>query len=128
MPLTRVSLRRGRDEAFLAGLADALYRAMRETVDVPEDDMFVMIHQHGPGEMAFGRRFMGIERSDDLVVVEITLSHGRSVEKKRALYARIAALLSAELSVRPEDVFVTLVEVDRANWSFGLGRAQYVEG
>lgn len=37
----------------------------------------------------------------------------------------IAQGLQHRLGVRPEDVFITLVEVKKENWSFGNGIAQY---
>lgn len=56
---------------------------------------------------------------------QITLNAGRSVEQKRALYARIVALLAENPGIRPQDVLINLVEVPRENWSFGSGEAQY---
>ena len=73
----------------------------------------------------YGRSYMGIERSDDLVILQITVSNTRTVEQKKALFARIAERLSHDPGLRQEDVFINLVEVKKENWSFGRGVAQY---
>jgi phenylpyruvate tautomerase PptA (4-oxalocrotonate tautomerase family) len=70
---------------------------------------------------------VGIERSDELVILQITVSNTRSLEQKKALFARIAEKLSQNPGLRPEDVFINLVEVVNENWSFGNGIAQYAD-
>ena len=124
MPLVRISVLRGKPAAPLPELGDAVHRALVATIDVPAKDRFQVLSRHEPGELVYDRDYLGIERSDGLVVVQITLSTGRSLEKKRALYRRIADNL-AELGVRREDVMVNLVEVSSQNWSFGNGIASY---
>lgn len=125
MPLVRISLRRGKSAAHLAALRDGIYRAMREAFDVPENDRFILVSQHDADEFDCDPGYLGITRSDDLVVVQITCAHGRTTAQKQALYGRIAEEFVAA-GVRPEDVFVNLVETARENWSFGHGVAQYV--
>jgi 4-oxalocrotonate tautomerase len=127
MPLTRISLRAGKPAAYHAALMDGVYEAMRETFGVPEDDHFMVIHEHGAGAFAYGAAYLGIPRSDDLVIIQITCNDTRTWPQKRALYRAIAARLSADPGLRPEDVFINLVEVKPENWSFGHGRAQYAE-
>jgi phenylpyruvate tautomerase PptA (4-oxalocrotonate tautomerase family) len=125
MPLVRIALRRGKSAAHLAALRDGIYRAMRETFDVPENDRFILISQHDADEFDCDSGYLGIARSDDLVVVQITCARGRTTARKQALYRRILEEFVAA-GVRPEDVFVNLVETARENWSFGHGIAQYV--
>ncbi len=98
---------------------------MRETFDVPEDDRFMTIAEHDDTTFSFGRAYLGIDRDDDLVIIQITANNTRTVEKKKALYARIAGRLADSPGVRPQDVLVSLVEVPKENWSFGNGLAQY---
>ncbi|MBR1221188.1 tautomerase family protein [Bradyrhizobium sp. U87765 SZCCT0131] len=126
MPLTRVSLRRGKPAAYRAALLDSLYRTMRDTFDVPEDDRFMVLTEHDEPDFAYGATYLGIRRSDDLVIVQITVSNTRTVTQKKALYRRIAERLADNPGVRPEDIFINLVEVLPENWSFGHGLAQYV--
>ena len=125
MPLTRVSLRRGKSAEYREAILDGIYRAMRETFDVPEDDRFMTISEHEAKDFSYGKTYLGIERSDDLVIIQLTVSNTRTVEQKRALYRRIVELLTEKPGLRPEDVFINLVEVLPANWSFGHGIAHY---
>jgi 4-oxalocrotonate tautomerase len=121
MPLTRVSLRRGKPTEYRKAILDGLYRAMRETFDVPEDDRFMTISEHDAEDFDYGD-FPGIARSDDLAIIQITVNNTRAVEQKKALFRRIAELLSENPGLRPEDVFINLVEVPPENWSLAHGR------
>jgi 4-oxalocrotonate tautomerase len=125
MPLTRISLRRGKPAAYKRTVMTEVYEATRETFDVPEDDRFMTIIEHDEETFLFGRRYLGIERSDDLVMIQMTVSNTRTTEKKKALYRRIVERLAASPGIRREDVFINLVEVTKENWSFGNGEAQY---
>ena len=125
MPLTHVSLRAGKPEAHRRAIIDGVCRALHETFNVPEDNEFVTLTEHDAAHFRYGPSYLGITRSDDLVFIQVTANNTRSVEQKRALFRRIAGLLSENPGLRPEDVFVSLVEVDKANWSLGNGLAQY---
>jgi len=125
MPLVRIALRRGKSAAHLAALRNGVYRAMRETFNVPENDRFILISQHDADEFDYDANYLGIDRTDDLVIVQITCNAGRTVEQKQALYRGIAENFSSDPGLRPEDVFINLVEVTKENWSFGNGIAQY---
>ena len=126
MPLVRVSIRRGKPVAYRKAILDGIYRAMRSTFDVPEEDRFMVINEHDEADFSNSKTYLGIDRTDDLVLVQLTVSNTRTVEKKQALYRQIVENLAADPGVRPEDVFINLVEVLPANWSFGRGIAQYV--
>lgn len=125
MPLVHISMRAGKPKAFRQAIFDGIYRAMRDTFDVPEDDQFMAITEHDGDNFRYSASYLGIARSDDLVIVQITANNTRSAEQKKALYRRLTDLLAESPGLRPEDVFVSLVEVEKANWSFGLGLAQY---
>lgn len=125
MPLVRIALRAGHPAQFRTALGDAVHRAMVETINVPAQDRFQVITEHDTAGLSYDPSYLGITRTDGIIVIQITLNAGRSVELKKALYKRIAELLHAELAVRPSDVFVNLVEVPKENWSFGDGVAQY---
>lgn len=127
MPLTRVSLRRGKPPAYRKAILDGLYEAMRETFEVPEDDRFMVISEHDEDDFLYGNSYLGIARSDDLVIIQLTVSNTRTVEKKKALFKRIVDKLTANPGLRPEDIFINLVEVVPENWSFGHGLAQYAK-
>jgi 4-oxalocrotonate tautomerase len=125
MPLARIDLRRGKSAAYRTALRDGIYEALRETFDVPENDRFMLVTEHDAETLDYGARYLGVERSDDLVIVQLTVSNTRSVEQKKALYKRIVERLAASPGVRPEDVLINLVEVAKENWSFGNGIAHY---
>jgi 4-oxalocrotonate tautomerase len=125
MPLTYISLRAGKPEAYRQAIFDGLYRAMRETFNVPEDDQFMTITEHDAANFRYGASYLGVARSDDLVLVQIAASNTRTLEQKKALFRRIAELLGENPGIRPEDVFVNIVEVAKENWSIGHGLAQY---
>ena len=126
MPLVRISLLRGKPEGFGRKAGDVVYRAMADTLSVPPKDKFQVITEHAAGSLVYDPSYLEIERSDGFIAIQVTLTEGRSVEKKQAFYKRVADDLRRELDVRPQDVFVNLVEVKKENWSFGNGIAQYV--
>jgi phenylpyruvate tautomerase PptA (4-oxalocrotonate tautomerase family) len=128
MPLIRISLRKGQSSAYRKGLADGVYLALRETFNVPEGDLFVTIGEHEDDNFFYGANYLDIARSDDLVIIQITVSNTRTVDQKKALFKRIAEKLGTEPGLRPEDVFINLIEVEKENWSFGHGIAQYAQG
>ena len=124
MPLVRIDLIQGRTAAQRRSLADGVHRALVAALGVPAADRFQIIREHEANELVYDRGYLGIRRTDGIVMVQITMSFGRTLEQKRRLYRLITENL-AELDVRPEDVWVNLVETARENWSFGLGEASY---
>ncbi|MCE1237395.1 MAG: tautomerase family protein [Hyphomicrobiales bacterium] len=124
MPLVRIATLRNRTAEETRLLADGVYDALRATFAVPEDDRFVLVDRHAESGFAYGATYMGMERSDDLVIVQITCNDGRTLDQKRALYAAITDNFG-RAGVGADDVFINLVEVRRENWSFGRGLAQY---
>jgi len=107
-------------------IADGIHRALVDAIGIPEGDRFQIVSQHLPGDLIFGKAYMGVERRD-VVFVRIIFVRGRSLEKKLDLYRRIAATLQGA-GVRSEDAFITLVENDKSDWSVGNGVAQLVDG
>jgi len=126
MPLVRIDLARGKSAQYRRALGDIVYRAMTEVINVPEGDKFQIVTEHAPEELNVTPTYRGIRYSPDIVLIQVTLSEGRTVEQKKAFYRRIADDLQRELNVDAQDVFVNLVEVSKENWSFGNGEAQYV--
>jgi phenylpyruvate tautomerase PptA (4-oxalocrotonate tautomerase family) len=125
MPLVRIDLRKGKDAGYRQEVGRAVYEALL-SVGVPQKDRFQVIAEHEADNFLFDADYLGIPRSEDLIFIQITWSEGRSLEQKKALYQAIVAGLAASPGVRPEDVFINLVEVKKENWSFGRGVAQYV--
>jgi phenylpyruvate tautomerase PptA (4-oxalocrotonate tautomerase family) len=125
MPLVRISLREGKDAAYRRAVADSVHDAMVATIGIPKDDRFQVVTEHAADGLIYDPDYLGIKRTDDVVFVQITMSTGRTVEIKKALFAKIVENLAKRAGVRKEDVFVNLVEVAKENWSFGNGEAQY---
>ena len=125
MPLVRVDAPDSRSAEDLAAIGDGVHRALVEAIGIPKQDRFQVLSRHAAGGLVFDRHYLGISRSDGVVFVQITLSVGRSVEQKKALFAAIVRNLGQRPGIRREDVFINLVEVVKENWSFGNGVAQY---
>ncbi len=127
MPAVTLDLLAGRSGEELRSITDAVHDAMVDVLDVPERDRFQIVNEHEPRTFHFNRSYLDIERSEQFVLVRITLASGRSTETKRAFYSRLAQLLSDRVSLRTEDLGVVLTENEREDWSFGNGRASYLE-
>lgn len=125
MPLVRVSLRRGKSPQHIAAIRNSIYRAMIESFNVPENDRFILVHQHDAEEFDYDPNYLDIARTDDLVIIQIACNNTRTVEQKKAFYRRTVDLLAAEPGLRQEDVMINLLETAKENWSFGNGVAQY---
>jgi 4-oxalocrotonate tautomerase len=125
MPLVRIDLMEGKPAEYRREVGDGIYRAMVEAIGVPEGDRFQVITEHKQEALVYDPRYLDIERSDDVLFIQITLNVGRTIEQKKALYAHVVQRLSERPGVRPQDVVINLVEVPRENWSWGNGEAQY---
>ncbi len=125
MPFTQISLKKGKSVEFRRALMEQIYLAMREAIAIPENDRFAAITELEPENFNNSGNYAGIERSDDVVFIQITLNAGRTTEKKKALYAEIAKRLKDYPGIRPEDVVISLLEVATEDWSLGNGVAQY---
>ena len=125
MPLVRIDIGAGHPAGFGRAVGDIVYRAMLSEINVPADDKFQIITAHEATELVIPQSYLGIEYSPGIVFIQVTLNAGRTTELKKAFYKRIADDLHAELNVRKQDVFISLVEVNKENWSFGNGEMQY---
>ena len=124
MPLLHISLCAGKPESYRQAIFDSLYRAMRDALNVPDDDQFMTITEHDGANFRSGNAY-GVARSADVVYIQITVFSTRTAEQKKALFRRIAELLGESPGIRPEDVFVTVLESAKENWSVGHGLAQF---
>jgi len=120
MPICHIQMRAGKPEAYRSAILDSLYRALREALDVPEDDQFMTITEHDAVNFRYGTAF-DVARSDQLVYIQITVFNTRTAEQKAALFQNIASLLGESPGIRPEDVFVNLYDAPKENWSVGHG-------
>lgn len=126
MPVTRIAIGEGKTPGYKQALMDEIYEAMRETVAIKDGDRFMAITEHGAHEFAYGA-FLGIERSEDLVQIQVFWAPGKATEAKLAMYKKIVERLGQNPGVRPEDVLISVIETAAENWSFGNGDAQFYE-
>ena len=127
MPLVRIDLVAGKSVEFRKTLGEIIYQAMRNTINVPPNDKFQIITEHAAGEINVADDYLGNSYSRDIMLIQITMNAGRTVEMKKAFFKRIADDIHAQLKVRRDDVVINLVEVTKENWSFGGGIAQYAQ-
>jgi 4-oxalocrotonate tautomerase len=125
MPLVRIDLLAGKSPEYRKEIGQIVYRAMVETLAVPKDDRFQVIAEHSNDALIFDRNYLGVQRSDDCIFIQITLNSGRTLETKQRFYKAVADGLHEGLKIRREDVLINLVEVQKEDWSFGNGVAQY---
>jgi 4-oxalocrotonate tautomerase len=127
MPLARIDLREGQSAEYRQTIGEVVYDAMINALGVPEGDRFQVIAEHPAQNFIFDPDYLGIHRSQDCVFIQVTLLAGRTVDQKSAFYKAIADGLHKRLQMRREDVFINLVEVNKEDWSFGNGEAQYAK-
>ena len=126
VPLVRISMIKGKPAGFGEKVGRIVYETMVETIDVPLGDRFQIVTEHDARGLLYDPGYLGIRRSEGIVIIQMTITEGRTLEKKKALYRRVVERLNADLGVRIEDVFINIVEVKKENWSFGNGVTQYV--
>jgi phenylpyruvate tautomerase PptA (4-oxalocrotonate tautomerase family) len=127
MPLVRIDVQQGRTPTELRTIADVVQGVMLDVFAAPPGDRYQIITEHAVGQIIAEDTGLGFERTDGVVVIQI-VQQGRTVEQKRAAYEQLAKRLEAECGVRPTDLIVSVVANGREDWSFGLGRAQFLEG
>jgi 4-oxalocrotonate tautomerase len=127
MPLVRISLQQGTSPEYRKAIADGIHRALVEAIAIPPGDRFQVVTEHSPEGLIYDPSYLGVERSDRVVFVQITMSTGRKPQQKRALFKRAAEILAQSPGLRPQDLLINLVEVAWENWSFGNGDAQYMD-
>jgi phenylpyruvate tautomerase PptA (4-oxalocrotonate tautomerase family) len=124
MPLVRIDLPESIDAPTGLKIGETIYTVMTEVIGVPKNDKFQVISRHPPEGRNLPTEYLGVRYSDKLVLIQITLNQGRTVEQKKAFFRRVAGGL-AELGLRQQDVIINLVETAKENWSFGNGEMQY---
>lgn len=124
MPLVRIDLIRGKPLHHLHAISAGVHDALVGALGIPPDDRFHVITEHDAGHMLYDTQYLGIDRTDDVVFVQIALRRGRTPSAREDLYRRIVANLARDPGVRPQDVLITLLENDPVDWSVGNGEAQ----
>lgn len=121
MPFARIDLAQGKSSEYRATVADVVYEGIVGVLKAPQGDRFMVIGEHKPDNFIYDPSFLDIKRSPDLIILQVTSTVGNTKEQKVAFFRQIADELNRRLGVRREDVFISLVFVDREDWSFGNG-------
>ncbi|MCM3703020.1 tautomerase family protein [Paenibacillus macerans] len=127
MPLLRFDVIEGRSPEELKKLLDAAHDAMIDAFQVPDSDRYQIVHQHPAHEMMIEDTGLGFKRTDQVVVISI-VSKERTPEQKKRLYKLLVERLKQECGIEPTDVIISLVQNGPADWSFGMGEAQFLTG
>jgi phenylpyruvate tautomerase PptA (4-oxalocrotonate tautomerase family) len=122
MPFVRTAVRQGTDAFRKQLIVESIHNALVHAIGMPEDELFNLVSEYNAGNFFYSRTFNGIDRSDHLVVVEITMRRGRSDAMKQALYAEIAANLEKRAGISPKDAYIFMHENDYSDWSVGNGQ------
>jgi 4-oxalocrotonate tautomerase len=125
MPLVRVDYPRGSPADHKLAVGDVIYAAMRATLNVPDGDRFQIFSAHEASDLSIDPNYLGISRTPEALIIQITLNEGRTTDQKRAFYKAVADDLHTQLGLRREDIVINLIEVKKENWSFGNGDAPY---
>jgi 4-oxalocrotonate tautomerase len=125
MPLVRIDLPKGKTADHAKAISQGVQAALVETFNVPKDDLFQVISSGPDTQIVHAPSYLGLQYSDDLTLIQLTVSDTRTIEQKKRLFATIAENLARSPGLRPDDIFINLVEVKKENWSFGRGIAQY---
>lgn len=125
MPLVRIDMPNHYPSGFENQVGDLVYEVMLDCLKVPADDKFQILTRHADSELVKPGSYLGIEYSEQLIIIQITLNEGRATDVKKAFYAGVAQSLNSALNIRREDIIISLVEVNKENWSFGNGEMQY---
>ena len=127
MPLVRIDVQQGRAPAELRKVADVVQGVMLDVFAAPPGDRYQIITEHPVGQIIAEDTGLGFERTVGVVFIQI-VQQGRTTAQKKAAYEQLAERLDAECGVAPTDLIVSIVANGREDWSFGLGRAQFLEG
>ena len=126
MPLVRISVYEKIPAERRRIIASSVYDAMRATLGIPENDRFILVSGHSSDEISVDPHFMGMQRTEDFVLIHVTLRGGRTTEAKQNFYRETARQLKEQAGITTDNVMIVLSPNALDDWSFGGGEAQYV--
>jgi 4-oxalocrotonate tautomerase len=126
MPFVRIDISQAAPADTVHAVSDVVYDAMISVANVPKDDRYQVVTRHSAEELVYpADGYLGITYTPGIVFIQVTWNKGRTIEVKKAFYQAVAEGIHAKTGIRKQDVFISLVEVDKENWSFGNGEMQY---
>ena len=127
MPLLRFDVYEGRSDEELNAVLDAVHRVMVDTFKVPERDRYQVVHEHRPATFIMEDTGLDIARTNRFIFIQVT-TRARTRDMKEAFYKGVVEALEQKCSIAPSDVMMNFVTCGDEDWSFGLGRAQFLTG
>jgi 4-oxalocrotonate tautomerase len=124
MPMTQIYLQSGKPFSYRRAIADGIQKALTDAISVPAEERFQIITELNSEDLVFDPGYRNVSRSQDFMMILITLKSGRSDSLKQSLYQAIVRELTLNPGVRAEDIMIVLRENGSADWSFGNGAAQ----
>jgi phenylpyruvate tautomerase PptA (4-oxalocrotonate tautomerase family) len=121
MPFARIDLAQGKTQEYRAAVADIVYQGIVGVLKAPDGDRFIVVNEHKPENLIYDPTFLGMQRSPDFMLIQVTSTVGNTKEQKLAFYRQIADELKSKLGVRPDDITINMVFVKQEDWSFGRG-------
>ncbi len=126
MPLVRINLSKSASAETIRTVSEVVYDAMINVASVPANDKFQIITRHADDELVYpAEGYLGVTYTPGIVFIQVTWNAGRTIEVKKAFYKAVAEGISKKTEVRIQDVFISLIDVAREDWSFGNGEMQY---
>ena len=126
MPLVRINLSKSASAETVRTVSEVVYDAMISVANVPANDKFQIINRHADDELVYpADGYLGVTYTPGIVFIQVTWNAGRTIEVKKAFYKAVAEGISTKAGIRIQDVFISLIDVAREDWSFGNGEMQY---
>ena len=122
MPFARVDLLKGKTPEYRSTVADIVYHGIVDVLKAPDGDRFIVISEHTADNLIYDKTFLDFDRSPDFLLIQVTSTVGNNLESKLAFFRFIADELKSKLSVRPDDIMINMVFVNKEDWSFGKGQ------
>jgi len=127
MPLLCFDLIQVRSEKQIDMILDVTHEVLVKSFNVPQRDRYQIVREHAPSRMIIDDTGLGIARTPNMLVLQVT-TRPRSRAMKQAFYSSLVERLAERCGISPSDVVVTFVTNTDEDWSFGLGRAQFLTG
>ena len=126
MPLVRINIAKSASAEAVRTIGNVVYDAMTSVANVPANDKFQIVTRHAEDELIYpAEGYLGVTYSPNIVFIQVTWNSGRSIDVKKAFYKAVAEGVSKKAGLRIQDVWISLIDVAREDWSFGCGEMQY---
>ena len=113
MPLVRVDMIKGKSREYKAAVLGCIHEGLEAALGIADWDRFQRIVEIDRQD------FEAQGKTDDFMMIELTLFPGRSKEQKGNAIRLITEKLCGKLSIAPTDIFIVINEPPLENWGFG---------